>query len=94
MHVWRVRLRYRQRPEVAAQERLAQARWIEDVLAGASRVLVYADGLSVQLQVEAGSEPAAVVLAEARLEDVVGDSRRVLGQVSVASVRPEATLAT
>lgn len=56
--VWRVRLRYRHGPDVALQERLTQARWIEEVLDRRSRVLVYTAGLSV------------------------------LGQVSVASVRP------
>jgi len=83
-----VRLRYRHGPDVALQERLAQARWIEEVLDRRSRVLVYTDGVSVLVHVEAESERAAIVRASERLDEVVGDSQRVLGQVSVASVRP------
>lgn len=58
-----------------------------DAPAERGRTAVYRDGLSIAVTMAGASEFAAVDLALDRIEEVVGDSLRVLGDVRSVSAR-------
>jgi hypothetical protein len=84
--VWQVRLRYRKGDSLQPRERLATARWLDDVLPGTGALtpvtsLPLASGWNVTLHVRAITGPDAVAAAEVLVEEVVGDAQRVLGDL-------------
>jgi hypothetical protein len=82
--VWRVRIRYEQAFPAPLEERLAESRWVEQALpaeAGPSVALPLVSGMIVALHVRASTKVDAVTAAVEAVEEVVGDSRRVLGEV-------------
>jgi hypothetical protein len=90
---WHVKVRFRPRPPWPISERLEAAERIEDDLRRVVRtvscsVLVYSDGLSVAVHVEAEDQDRALEGAADLLERALGAHRlRELGDVAVTSVR-------
>lgn len=91
---WRVTVRFRPDPPWPISERLEVADVIEDALHAAvgerrSLVLVYSDGLSVAIPVEADDGNRALASAAELLDRVLGAARlRDLGEVRATDVRP------
>jgi hypothetical protein len=89
---WWVQVRYREAEPRTAAERLDYAHWIEDALraddmAGAPLVRVVPDGIAVAVLVRAADAEHAAACARELVEQVVGDSKRVLGALYSATVR-------
>lgn len=81
-----MRLRYGRAHTGPVRQRLATARWVEDVLPQEGAIepvatVLTTDGVIVVLHVRAPGRQQAVAAATDVVEVVVGDARRVLGRL-------------
>jgi hypothetical protein len=89
---WWVQVRYREAEPRPVAERLGYANWIEQVLraedtAATPLARVVPGGLAVAVLVRAATAEQAATWAQDLVEQVVGDSARVLGELYSTSVR-------
>ncbi len=86
LEIWQVRLRYADERGLPMSDRLDTATWLDQVLPqtgalGAVSALPRTNGWTVLLHVQATARVQASEIAETLIEEVVGDTPRVLGRL-------------